>query len=174
MYSQPNSHIDHGEHTAAIAFQIATQAGHVEYSRLSSAMCWDAMLRCAWLANGVNCTDLDFACRSGGCSFSIISSANYDRVFDAETQNITSVAQMLDTVMPGSFIGFVRPTNMLGHAMIYTRDGYGAGNKNDCVFASGSPYGWEIIDLRKFFEEDAAGNPGTRMIARAVECQVII
>jgi hypothetical protein len=181
MYIHENSHIDHsalatqcGSRTAALADQVAMQrAGHAEYGRLSGAMCWDSMLICACLAQGVNCQELQSACDSGRISLSpaIIDSDSYDRVFDLETWNVTSVNDLLN-VTPGSFIGFIRPNNQLGHAMIYIGGGFGAGNKNDCVFSSGSIIGWEKLDLRDFFGDDAQRNAGTRMVARPVECQV--
>ena len=182
MYLHPNSHIDHsalltecGNRTAALADQVAMQgAGHAEYGRLSGAMCWDSMLICACLAQGVNCQELQSACDSGRISISpaIMDSDNYDRVFDLETRDVTSVNDLLNAVTPGSFIGFVRPNNQLGHAMIYIGDGFGAGNKNDCVFSNGSIIGWERLDLRDFFGVDAQSNAGTRMVARPVEGQV--
>jgi hypothetical protein len=53
MY-HPNSNIERsvmaecGIRTSALAGQVAMQgSGHLDYVRLSSAMCWDAMLICA-------------------------------------------------------------------------------------------------------------------------------
>jgi hypothetical protein len=83
--------------TAALADQVATQgAGHAEYGRLSGAMCWDSMLICACLAQGVNCQELQSACDSGRISISpaIMDSDSYDRVFDLETRNVTSVDEV--------------------------------------------------------------------------------
>jgi hypothetical protein len=180
VHNLPNSPLDHdalttacGQRTADLALAVATQTGHPEYSLLSSAMCWDAMLLCAGIAQGVNCADLQPYCDSRRIGFNIINRHNRRRVFDeASTQDITSVAQMLNTVTPGSFIGFIRPNDEIGHAMIYIGNGFAAGNKNDCVFSAGSMFGWERLDLRDFFGVDAARNPGTGMVARPVEGQV--
>ena len=115
MYLHPNSDIQRsvmtecGVRTSALAGQVAMQRDvHPEYGRLSIPMCWDSMLICACLAQGVNCEVLQSACDSGPTSRSlgIMDSDNYDRVFDSKTRDITSVADLVGTVMPGSFIGF--------------------------------------------------------------------
>jgi hypothetical protein len=184
MYNHPNSHIDQrsllkqcGPRTSELANQVAMQgAGHAEFGRLSSAMCWDAMLICAGLAQGVYCEELHSACDSGRNMLTIIPNGfNYGRVFDLKARVVSSMADLLGTVMPGSFIGFIGTDNRLGHAMIYIGDGFGAGNKNDCVFSNGAMAGWQKIDLRRFFTVDAQfnGNGGRRMWARRVEGQTI-
>jgi hypothetical protein len=98
---------------------------------------------------------------------------HYERVFDAKMRDIASVAELVGTVMPRSFIGFIGANNRMVHAMIYIGDGFGGGNKNSCVFSSGKHVGWERLDLRGFFGVDAQMNARRRMVARAVEGQII-
>jgi hypothetical protein len=181
MYLQPNSHIDQrslmtecGKRTSALANEVAMEGfGHAEFARLSNPMCWDSMLLCAGLAQGVYCEELQSACDSGRNNLTIMNKTDYGRVFDWKTREVRSMADLLGTVQPGSFIGFIGADNQMAHAMIYIGDGFGAGNKNDCVFGNGWNVGWQKIDLRRFFTVDAQRNAGRRMVARRVEGQAI-
>ena len=127
-------------------------------------------------SQGVNCEELQSACDSGRNTLTIIPDGfHYGRVFDWKTRDVSSMVELLGTVKPGSFIGFIGADNRLAHAMIYIGDGFGAGNKNDCVFSNGMNIGWQKIDLRRFFTVDAQwnGNGSRRMVARRVEGQAI-
>jgi hypothetical protein len=181
MYLQPNSHIDQrsllkqcGPRTSELANQVAMGGfDHAEFARLSNPMCWDSMLLCAGLAQGVYCEELQSACDSGRNNLTIMNKTHYGRVFDYKTREVRSMVELLGTVKPGSFIGFIGADNLMAHAMIYIGDGFGAGNKNDCVFSNGLNIGWQKIDLRRFFTIDAQRNAGRKMVARPVEGQSI-
>jgi hypothetical protein len=179
MYNLPNYNIEshlgagYGERTATLAREAANQQHSQLYLRLSSCMCWDAMLICAGLAQGVRNARLEHACENNINMLQIITSAVYTRVFDQLTYDVTS-EQQLANVAPGSFLGFIDTnTNQIAHAMIYVDGGRGAGNKNDCVFTKGASVGWELIDLKAFFGADRERNRHRKMVARPVTGQQI-
>jgi hypothetical protein len=183
MYHFPNANIgddanrtaDPGSRTAVLA-RDATDTRHELYDRLSACMCWDAMLICAWKARGVRNAALDDADARGTRigMLNIIISRQYGRVFDRNTYEVASEDQ-ISRIAPGSFLGFINQNdNTLAHAMIYIGGVWGVGTKNDCVFTSGNPVGWEVIDLRAFFTTDRGRNSRRKMVARRVEGQTIV
>jgi hypothetical protein len=181
MYHFPNVNIgDNANRTAnpgnrtAVLARNATDRQHKLYNWLSACMCWDAMLICACLADGVRNSGLKDACQKEKVMLTIINSRQYQRVFDRQTYDVASEDQ-INGIDPGSFLGFINQNdNTLAHAMIYIGSGCGVGTKNDCVFTSGAPVGWEVIDLRAFFTTDSHRNSHRKMVARPVEGQTIV
>jgi hypothetical protein len=181
MYHFPNVNIGDnvsgtagpGNRTAVLARNATDQQNEL-YTWLSSCMCWDAMLICASEADGVVNPGLKYACRSRRGMLNIITSRDYGRVFDRHTHEVASEDQ-ISRIAPGSFLGFINQNdNTLAHAMIYIGGVWGVGTKNDCVFTSGKPVGWEVIDLRAFFTTDRGRNSHRKMVARRVEGQTIV
>ena len=77
----------------------------------------------------------------------------------------------------GAMIGFINTSDhmRLRHAMIHVGDGWGAGNKNDCILRKGHSVGWERLDMAAFFLADKGHNNNgtTRMIYQPVTGQTI-
>ena len=94
-----------GKRTSELANRVAMEGfGHAEFARLSNPMCWDSMLICAGLAQGVNCEELQSACDSGRNNLTIMNKTGYGRVFDLKTfvKRSRSVCQPVRSIWAGS------------------------------------------------------------------------
>ena len=149
------------------------------FQNLSAPQCWDAALYCAWAAKGVECAAVKVTGNPN--AFGVTDAHNYSRIFGPNpTTNgnrvAANVAQMRS--MPeGCFVGFIGHGGELRHAMLHTRNGMGAGNKSGCVLseANGSGFGWEALDMTRFFTHDQAmnGNSTTTVVYMPCTGQVI-
>jgi hypothetical protein len=110
--------------------------------------------------------------------FNIVTAQNFNRMFGntGPSRTVHSVAE-LRALPTGCFIGFILEGlhPQLRHVMLHVGNGWGAGNKNDCIFRSGRPAGWERLDLAAFFQADAQfeRNRWTRMVYAPVTGQTI-
>jgi hypothetical protein len=153
-------------------FQVSDQLHWANVQQtLSRYNCWNAMLVCAHLANGIRSQAVEFAYQAQRSDLGIITSDNYHLVFDDQTRQIVSYQQLVQYAPVGSFIGFVRG-QILMHAMIYLGNGWGAGTANGCLF-SRARSGWEMINLDEFFDSRNQLSRGVKMIVRPVSWQVI-
>ncbi len=139
--------------------------------KLSSYMCWDAMLACAWYANGIASQAVETALQADKSDFGIVNSQSAGRVFDNQSVDITSLQQLVGEIAPGSFIGFFRGDTLI-HAMIYIERARGAGTKNGCIFSDCKP-NWCELDLTRIFRTDGKNHPDVTMKARSVVGQKI-
>jgi hypothetical protein len=104
---------------------------------------------------------------------------SYASIFgnDPLTNRLVDSAARLMLLPKGAFVGFVNlhDQNRLRHMMIQTGNGWGCGNKNDCVLSAGHAIGWERLDMGTLFCRDAQynRNGGTRMIYCPVDGQTI-
>jgi hypothetical protein len=161
-----------GERTADFATLNAEKKEHI-YAKLSAQMCWDAVLLCAWSVKGIHCSDIDLT----RISYTVASPNSYSRMFVNENEREVTSARQLMELPKGAMIGFVyrSGTKTLRHAMVHVGNGWGAGNKNDCILRAGKSIGWEKLDMAKFFFDDKGvnGNDQTKMIYMPVEGQTI-
>jgi hypothetical protein len=140
-------------------------------------MCWDAMLYCAWAANGINCANVNQA--ASGFGVVTNNGLNYARIFAAApfAGRVVRTAMELMNLPQGAFVGFVNQNDnfRLRHAMIHVGEGFGTGNKNDCIFRAGHAIGWERLDMGAFFfaDRDHNGNGGTLMVYQPVTGQTV-
>jgi len=88
--------------------------------------------------------------------FNVVGGNNWGRVFGGVHggRMVDDVHQCMQ-LPEGRFVGFFRGTS-LAHVMLHTKDGWGAGNKNNCVLSDGHPVGvmWELLDMTQFFLKD--------------------
>ncbi len=141
------------------------------YQRLSSMMCWDAAIYCAWSANAVDATGASIS----SSTFNQVSADSYQTLFGNQARKIDSKKDFM-ALPAGYFIGFVNEANnRLRHVMISLGAGQAAGNKSDCVLSSGHSIGWEVLDTSDFFGKDSAlnTNASTFMIAEKIRGQKI-
>ena len=172
-----------GNRAANLAVSAATHpqnnAGVVlaVYLKLCALMCWDAALYCAWAASSINSTSISQAAGAFGVVQN--NGLSYAAIFgvDPLTRRSVDSAAKLMLLPKGAFVGFVnlQDQNRLRHVMIHTGNGWGCGNKNDCVLSAGHTTGWERLDMAAFFLKDAQynGNGNTRMIYFPVQGQTI-
>ncbi len=141
------------------------------YQRLSLLQCWDAALLCAWSANGIQCAQVNMT----ASGFGVIQVNSFSRLFGANPAKVPSIGHLMN-LPRGCFIGFVRK-GVLRHVMLHIGQGFGAGNKNDCVLKSGKSVGWEKLDMADFFRPgksaDHNNNKETDMIYIAVNGQTV-
>ena len=142
------------------AFKAGTLNGPelMLYQKLSSLMCWDAALLCAWAAKGIESGSISLA---GGAS-GIVQNGSPNPLF-ANSKPVKTAAELM--AMPdGCFVGFINTANgELRHVMLHTTNGHGAGNKSGCIF-SDSENCWEELDMGQFFFKDAGNNVNTSII----------
>jgi hypothetical protein len=152
-------------------FMAGTLAGPelTLFQSLSSMMCWDAALYCAWSAKGIECKNIKMVYDWGG---TVVSGNEFGRVFPEPRKTVASTDD-LEKIPSACFIGFLRPNGVMGHVMLSTGKGFGVGNKNDCVLSDGDKPGFQRLDLRHFFGKDAGKNAGTKMIYAPITGQNI-
>lgn len=141
------------------------------YQKLSSMMCWDAAVYCAWSANAVDVAGASIS----SSTFNQISASKFDTLFGSRTKRIKTRNDFL-ALPAGYFIGFVNETNgLLRHVMISLGAGQAAGNKSDCVLSDGHSIGWEVLDTSEFFGKDSNlnTNGSTYMIVDKIAGQKI-
>ncbi len=143
------------------------------YQRLSSLQCWNSALLCAWAAKGINSTSITLT----ASEFGLASNEDHGKIFGPNAvrdKAVRSAAQLL-ALPQGCFIGFVSSTNIFRHCMLHISEGWGAGNKNDCIFRDGHTVGFEKLDLTKFFFADSNhnGNEYTTMVYAPIKGQTI-
>jgi len=174
---------DPGKRTASLAKAAAIDKENTEpairgiYMKLSSMMCWDAALFCAWAANGIHCGVINQTRNL----FNLVSPTEYTAMFgdDPRAARVDEPSQLICHVPVGAFVGFIyrKKPYELRHVMIHTGEGWGCGNKNNCVLSAAHPagFGWELLDMKEFFYEDRnrLGNTETEMICGPVNGQTI-
>jgi hypothetical protein len=155
----------------------STEMNAPTYLALSARMCWDAALLCAWSVKGIHCDRVDLARNA----YEVVtdSGRSFTRLFpDQSTRPVRSAAE-LAALPAGMFIGFVHghdtAERRLRHVMIHVGDGWGVGNKNDCILRAGHSIGWERLDMRAFFLADRNfnGNDRTTMICVPIQGQTV-
>ena len=177
----------HGQRVAVLAAEVAalfetyskpggslTGTDLLLVQNMSSPQCWDAALYCAWAAKGVECDDVTV---NGSRNYSVTTAQNYTRIFGTNPKTASSIAELMN-MPPGCFVGFVdRTTLALKHCMLHIANGHGAGNKSGCVLRDANPsgFGWERLDMAKFFTADADlnANANTKIIYQACRGQKI-
>lgn len=131
--------------------RLTSGTSYLLYHNLSTLMCWQSAMFCAWVVNGIHYPQLSLA----RISFPV-SKDNYGRLFsnnDLAHNQVNSMKEMMSLPV-GCFVGFINTqTNELRHVMIHIHRGMGAGNKNDCVYLEGQAYGWELLDMTEFFNK---------------------
>lgn len=149
---------DMGACKAAFMNNSLDGASSLLYQKLSSHMCWDAALLCAWAVKGINSPKISLTAPS----FDIVKDCSPDSIF-ANRKKVNSAAELM--AMPdGCFVGFIKnSTGKLRHVMLHTTNGMGAGNKSGCIF-SDSKNVWEVLDMGQFFFKDSKRNPDTSII----------
>jgi hypothetical protein len=175
-----------GGRVAALASEVAEQfdkfvdgtlagADLLMFQNMSAPQCWDAALYCAWAAKGVECANVRVNGNPG--DFGVTSFNNYTRIFGTSPPSANTIHELM-TMPGGCFVGFVdKTTAALKHCMLHISNGQGAGNKSGCVLsaANGSGFGWEKLDMAKFFTTDRNlnTNANTKIIYRACTGQTI-
>jgi hypothetical protein len=128
-----------GEQAADFAIKCADDINAHCYKELSSKMCWDAVILCAYNSQAIS-KKMYEAMKDK------ITTEKYS-AFIANTDPVIDNADAMRKVPKGSYLGFIEiSTNKLIHAMIATGDGYAAGNKNSCI-GIGRPVGWENLNI---------------------------
>ncbi len=119
---------------ASVARGIAVHQDSLEFGKLSSEICWDAVAHCLLLA---------------GFKAPAVQLPSRPLLVNTRDPQILSAAAM-GNVPEGHVIGFFtqKPGDspIMYHQMIATGAGAAAGNKNSCI-GIGSPVGWELLDL---------------------------
>src|SRR5690606_3431423 len=151
------------------AFMTNTLSGPrlMLYQKLSSLMCWDAALLCAWAAKGIDSPSISLT----GKSFGIVEDGSPDKLFPTR-KKVNSAAELM--LMPeGCLVGFINnSTGKLRLVMRHASNGMGAGNKSGCIFSDSKDV-WEVIDMGQFFFKDSHKNSGTSIIYEPVKGQTV-
>ncbi|WP_051303527.1 hypothetical protein [Psychromonas aquimarina] len=129
-----------GKIAAERAAYCATNKNSDGFLKLSSQMCWDAVVTCAFDSKGIS--------EAKNPTLKSITSESFSHFVSMDDPVISSREEMWK-VPQGSFLGFFSLTDgkpKLIHGMLATGAGCAAGNKNGCI-GLGSPVGWEILDL---------------------------
>lgn len=125
------------EQAASVARGCAQHPNSQEWQKLSSMMCWDAVVHCALLAGIVN--EQQYR--------SLLTRAK--TLVGTGNSAVNNSAGMAG-VPQGHFLAFFANQNGMWtmiHAMVSTGAGNAAGNKNDCI-GIGRMFGWELLNLQ--------------------------